>query len=246
LEHYIKQKDNIYSSLQKEIKKFKFDETVAEVFNDMIIRSVPLYREIIDKEAKMAASFYKEDTYIYDLGCSTGNFCPAFSKIFYNKPFRMICVDNSAPMLKICLSRIKDMYNADNIKFFCEDILKISIEKSSVIIANFIFQFLPINEREIIIKKIYDSLISGGILLVAEKIIHEQKEISILQQDFYYKLKEENGYSKLEISQKRDALDNVLIPETVEEHMRRFLAAGFKKIDIWLKWFNFAAFLCIK
>ncbi len=239
----MKQKDNIYAIRQKGIKKFKFDKKVAEVFDDMIARSVPLYSEIIDKEAKIAERFYKKDTYIYDLGCSTGNFCSAFSKIFYNGSFKMICVDNSEPMLEICKNRIKD---TDNIKYICEDIFKIEFKKSSVIAANFIFQFLPVKEREIMIKKIYDSLIPGGILLTAEKIIHKEEEISKLQQNFYYKLKEENGYSKLEISQKREALENVLIPETIADHNRRFLKAGFKKTDIWLKWFNFTAFICIK
>ncbi|MBW1650696.1 MAG: carboxy-S-adenosyl-L-methionine synthase CmoA [Deltaproteobacteria bacterium] len=239
----MKQKDNIYGIRQKEIKKFKFDKKVAEVFDDMIERSVPLYFEIIDKEAKIAARFYKKDTYIYDLGCSTGNFCSAFSEIFYNKTFKMVCVDNSEPMLEICKNRIK---YTDNIKFICEDILKIGFEKSSVVIANFIFQFLPVSMRDNVIKKIYNSLIPGGILLTAEKIDYKEEEISALYQDFYYKLKEENGYSGLEISQKREALENVLLPETITNHMRRFFEAGFKKTDIWLKWFNFTAFICIK
>jgi tRNA (cmo5U34)-methyltransferase len=239
----MKQKDNIYAIRQKGIKKFKFDTKVAEVFDDMIARSVPFYSEIIDKEAKIAEKFYKKDTYIYDLGCSTGNFCSAFSEIFYNESFKMICVDNSEPMLEICKSRIKD---TDNIKFVRKDILKIDLKKSSVIAANFIFQFLPVEARKIMIKKIYDALIPGGILLTAEKIIHQKEELYRLQQDFYYKLKEENGYSKLEISQKREALENVLIPETIADHNRRFLKAGFQKTDIWLKWFNFTAFICIK
>jgi len=239
----MKQKDNIYGIRQKEIERFKFDKKVAEVFDDMIERSVPLYSEIIDKEVRIAARFYKEDTYIYDLGCSTGNFCSAFSEIFYNRSFKMICADNSEPMLEICKNRIKGM---DNIKFICEDILKISFESSSVVIANFIFQFLPVSMRDYIIRKIYDSLVPGGILLTAEKIDDKDEEISALYRDFYYKLKEENGYSELEISQKREALENVLIPETIADHMRRFLKAGFKKTDIWLKWFNFTAFICIK
>ena len=98
----------------------------------------------------------------------------------------------------------------------------------------------------ILFNKIYQSLIPGGILLFTEKIKHEDSEFSDLQQDLYYQFKKENGYSNLEISQKRDALENVLIPETVDEHKERFKKTGFIKSDIWLKWFNFTSFICMK
>jgi len=115
-----------------------------------------------------------------------------------------------------------------------------------VIIVNLTMQFIQPGRRDLFIQKLYDGLTRGGILLLSEKIIHQNEMISEIQQDLYKQFKMENGYSELEISRKRDALENILIPETLESHTERLKRAGFDTIDVWLKWFNFASMIAIK
>jgi len=228
------------------VSTFEFNETVASVFDDMITRSVPLYREIILQQARLTSAFYREGTKIYDLGCSTGNFTAALISEMGEREFNLIAVDNSPPMLEYFNKRISGFIGHSRVKPVLSDIMDIKFEKSSVIVANLTLQFIPVAQRGKIIKKIYDSLIPGGIFLITEKTVNPDGKLASLQQEFYYRLKEENGYSKIEITRKREALENILIPETVEAHIKRLKAAGFHAIEIWLKWFHFAAFLCRK
>lgn len=238
--------DKIYSQKLDKITPFEFNETVVNVFDDMIHRSVPLYRETIQRQAQLAERFYDQDTIIYDLGCSNGNFGLTFLELMGKKNFKMIAVDNSEHMLDTYQARLVNRPNGENIELICKNILDIPLSNASVVIINLTMQFLPVPDRYWLIKNIYKSLAPSGILIMTEKTIHEDDDLTELQQEFYYRFKKENGYSNLEISQKRDALENVLIPDTVETHLQRFKSAGFDKIDIWQKWFNFTSFFCQK
>lgn len=239
-------KDSIYSMKQEKIQPFEFNESVVNVFDDMIHRSVPLYRETVKRQAQLAFRFFQPGTRIYDLGCSNGNFGMRLLNEMGRQPFEMIAVDNSAPMLKTYKSRLDNHPAGENISLLYENIQEVPLEKASVIVVNLTLQFLPKEERDGLLRKIYNGLLPSGILLITEKVVHENREFSDLQQEFYYRFKKENGYSNLEISQKRDALENVLIPETAETHISRFRKTGFTKIDTWQKWFNFASFICQK
>lgn len=238
-------KDNIFNC-EGDVTPFEFNETVASVFDDMITRSVPHYKEIIELQSRLTAKFYQSGTEIYDLGCSNGNFTAAFISEMGDKDFHLTAVDNSAPMLEFFKKRISGFIGYKRVTPVLSDIMDIRFKKSSVVIANLTLQFIPVGQREELIKRIYDSLEPGGIFLITEKTVNSDHDLSDLQQEFYYRLKEENGYSKIEITRKREALENVLIPETVEAHMERLKSAGFSAIEIWLKWFHFAAFICRK
>jgi tRNA (cmo5U34)-methyltransferase len=238
-------KDNIFDKAG-DVSPFEFNETVASVFDDMITRSVPHYKEIIQQQSRLTARFYQDGTLIYDLGCSNGNFTAAFISEMGERDFNLIAVDNSAPMLDFFKSRISGFIGYERVTPVLADIMDIAFKKSSVVIANLTLQFIPVEQREILIKRVYDSLVPGGIFLITEKTVNSDSEMADLQQEFYYRLKEENGYSKIEITRKREALENVLIPETVEAHMNRLKNAGFSAIEIWFKWFHFAAFICRK
>ncbi len=239
-------KDNIYANKKSHIKPFEFNEKVVDVFDDMIHRSVPLYNEMIKRQTILAARSYKENSYIYDLGCSNGNSGLSFLSHMGNKNFKMIGIDNSPAMIEEYEKRLTNRPNSINIKLKCSDIQSVEMEIASVVVINLTLQFLPLKDRDNLFNKIYKSLIPGGILLFTEKVEHQDSDLSDLQQDLYYQYKKENGYSNLEISQKRDALENVLIPETIENHQKRLIKTGFVKTDIWLKWFNFTSFICIK
>ncbi|MDD2389327.1 MAG: carboxy-S-adenosyl-L-methionine synthase CmoA [Desulfobacterales bacterium] len=238
--------DDIFSKPLKPVEPFEFNETVVNVFDDMISRSVPGYREIIHRQAQLAETFYQPNTRIYDLGCSNGNFGIRLCEEMGKKPFEMIAADNSMPMIDAYRKRLQNFSNHHRITLTCCDIQNVNIENASVVVINFTLQFLPIAERDDLVRRIYKGLIPGGILLLSEKIMHMDNALDQLQQEFYYRFKKENGYSELEISQKRDALENVLIPETIEIHRQRMTRAGFTRMDIWHKWFNFTSMIAVK
>lgn len=238
--------DNIFAKEIDPIPSFEFSEEVVEVFNDMIQRSVPLYQEVIRRQAQLTAQFYLNGTRIYDLGCSNGNFGICLLREMREKPFGMIAVDNSFPMLAAYERRLQDASETKRIQLVQSNIESVSLKDASVVLLNLTLQFLPLKSRDNLLQKIHDAMKPGGILLLTEKVIHQEESLSRLQQDFYYAFKMENGYSRMEISQKREALENVLVPETVEEHLKRLRNSGFQKIDVWLKWFNFTSLLAVK
>lgn len=238
-------RDNIFDG-DGGVSPFEFNETVASVFDDMITRSVPHYREIIELQSRLTAEFYIDGTEIYDLGCSNGNFTAALISVMGEREFHLTAVDNSPPMLEFFRKRISGFIGHNRVTPVLADIMDMEFMRSSVIIANLTLQFIPVNLRGELMRRIYDSLLPGGVFLITEKTVNPDPGLAALQQEFYYRLKEENGYSKIEITRKREALENVLIPETVEAHMERFRGAGFSSVEIWFKWFHFTAFICRK
>jgi len=241
----MEKKDNIFAG-NSEVAPFEFNETDASVFDDMITRSVPLYREIILQQARLAAKFYRAGTHIYDLGCSTGNFAASLIQEMKGREFTLTAIDNSSPMIELFKKRIAAFGGAGNITPLVSDIMDIDFAPASVIVSNLTVQFISPEKRDLLIKRIYDALIPGGIFLLTEKTVNPDGDLAALQQEFYYRLKEENGYSQIEITRKREALENVLIPETVETHISRLNSAGFNAIEVWLKWFHFTSFICRK
>lgn len=239
-------KDHIYRESRSKVPPFEFDEHVAGVFDDMIRRSVPFYQEIIDRQVQLIMRYYRPGTRIYDLGCSNGNLGLALCERMHEADFEMIAVDNSVPMLDAYRARLVDMPGRDRIRLHQQDIRRTPIENASAVVLNFTLQFLTLSERGAVIRNIYNGLCPGAVLLFCEKITHHDPALAQLQQELYFDLKRRNGYSDLEISQKREALEKVLVPETMEQHLQRLQQAGFNSIDIWFKWFNFAAMIAVK
>ncbi|MFO7753955.1 MAG: carboxy-S-adenosyl-L-methionine synthase CmoA [Desulfobacteraceae bacterium] len=238
-------KDRIFAEKSTPVQPFRFDERVAEVFDDMLHRSVPLYAESIRMQAELAHYFFREGTGIYDLGCSNGNLGLMIFNRFGGKPFSMKAVDSSAPMIEKYINRLSDRQRR-SVEFICGRIEKVPISNASVVIVNLTIQFVAPEKRDGIIQRIFNGLKPGGALLLTEKITHAADEIRTLYESFYREFKLENGYSELEISRKRDALEKVLIPETLRDHQARLERAGFDSPDVWLKWFNFASILALK
>ncbi len=239
-------RDNLFRHRRSPVTPFKFDEKVAEVFDDMLQRSIPLYGELIARQAQLIGRFYQSGTRVYDLGCSNGNLGMAVLRHMGGRPFQMIAVDNARPMLDAYQDRLDQISSRGKVALHCADINDTAIENASVVVLNFTLQFLPVNQRDRLVKRICDGLAAGGVLLFSEKVTHDDEELKQLQLDVYHGFKRENGYSELEISQKREALETVLIPETVEQHLHRLHQAGFPHVDVWLKWFNFMALIAIK
>lgn len=235
--------DKVFAEKKEQVEPFAFNEQVVRVFDDMIGRSVPLYRENVRRQAQLAARYYQPGSLIYDLGCSNGNLGLCLCQELAERPFNMVAVDNSSPMLDAYRSRLCGHARQKDVQLVLGDVCEVALENASVVIINLTLQFLPLAARTALIGRIYNGLRPGGILLLTEKVVHADSAFDAMQQEFYYRFKKENGYSQMEISQKREALENVLIPETLEAHVQRLSEAGFVRMDVWLKWFNFASLI---
>jgi tRNA (cmo5U34)-methyltransferase len=238
-------KDAIYSSVQT-IEPFRFDQAVAEVFPDMIQRSVPGYATIVDTLGQLAGQYASEGSVIYDLGCSLGAASLAASRYVVAKECKIIAVDNSQAMVERCILHTQAFKSATPIEVLCDDLQNIEINNASVVMLNFTLQFIAPEQRQQIIEKLYRGLRPGGVLLLSEKLKHQQTQIDETMIALHHEFKRRNGYSELEISQKRSALEDVMRIETFEQHEQRLTLAGFKDVTLWFKCFNFASMLAIK
>lgn len=239
-------RDDIYQQHRDHVSPFEFDAEVARVFDDMLQRSIPFYKEILRQQVRLIEQYYQPGTCIYDLGCSNGNLGMALSRHMGAADFQMIAVDNSAPMLDRYQQRLAHPPGEQRIALRNQDIRQVELDNCSVVVLNFTLQFLAPKDRDLLMQRIYQRLCSGGVLLICEKITHPQTVMADLQQRVYHTFKRENGYSELEISQKREALEKILIPEAMDQHMDRFTRAGFQLLEVWFKWFNFAAMMALK
>ena len=234
-------KDKLF---KKPIKKqFEFDEDVASVFDDMLSRSVPRYQDMLDLTTSFALKYTQENSTIYDLGCSTATTLINIAKKSDVK-LNLIGIDTSNAMLNRAKHKTK-AFGID-IQFIEDDIFNIDFFCSHVIISNYTLQFIRPLQREKLIRKIYDSLENGSIFIFSEKVITDNKILNKQFIDEYYDFKKTQGYSEFEISQKREALENVLIPYSYEENKKMILDAGFSHFDCLFKWINFATVIAIK
>ncbi len=239
-------KDTIYRSVKSPIKPFEFNKEVTDVFPDMILRSVPGYPLTISMISVMADKFYQSGSNIYDLGCSLGTVSIAIQKVLKDRKSKIIAVDNSEAMIKFCCKNNIIENDENKIDFVLEDILNTNIFNASVVIMNFSLQFISLENRKKLIQRIYDGLLPGGVFILSEKIHFDNKDENDVMSNLHYHMKELNGYEKLEISSKRKSLEDVLIPENIDNHLERLRQVGFKDSFIWLKCFNFASLIALK
>ncbi len=233
-------KDEIFK--QPILKQFEFDENVASVFDDMISRSVPFYDVSSNLITQILVKYLDSQAFIIDLGCSTG---ALLFKLFEKNPkFRLCGVDNSKAMQEIAKNKAKAY--GSKVNFIEADALTFEFNSANAVILNYTLQFIRPLKRVNFIKKIYDGLEEGGIFILSEKLLYEDKKLSKNMIEIYEEYKEKNGYSKYEIAQKRQALENVLIPFSEDENKKLLKDAGFRVIETIFKWGNFASFMAIK
>ncbi|WP_027326630.1 carboxy-S-adenosyl-L-methionine synthase CmoA [Helicobacter pametensis] len=227
-------KDSLF--MQKPTKQFEFDESVASVFDDMLNRSIPFYEEQIKLLAHFASLELCEGGRVYDLGSSTGNVLFALSKLAPKAE----CIGLDSSYAMIARSMLKSLAYGGNVHFEEANFLDYEFLPSKVMIANYTMQFVRPLQREKMIKRIFDALEMGGVFLMGEKVISHEKVLDRAMIDYYYSYKSSQGYSQIEIAQKREALENVLIPYTQEENFAMLKNAGFSHIEILFRWVNFA------
>lgn len=240
----ILKKDSLYSEPLGQISAFAFDDSVAHVFTDMISRSVPGYQTMIAAIGLLAGRFATPNSVCYDLGCSLGAASFAMRQNITVEDCKIIAVDNSQAML----SRFESVLTQTQtpIELQCADIRDVKIENASIVVLNFTLQFLPVEDREKLLAKIYNGLLPNGALIISEKLAFDDPRQHELQIDLHHEFKKAQGYSELEISQKRTALENVLIPETFATHQNRLKSVGFASAELWFQYFNFASFIALK
>ena len=237
--------DKLFDNPQK-VVDFAFDDAVADVFPDMIRRSVPGYETVISLLGVLAQQYAQPNTSVYDLGSSLGAATLSMHRQTRTMGLKHICVDNSEAMVKRCQSRLaRHMPDAD-LMVVCDNIEDIEITNASLVVINFTLQFLSPESRLALLKKIYKGLLPKGVLVLSEKLVFEGDDENQLQIDWHHTFKSANGYSDLEISQKRAAIENVMIPDSFEVHQQRLQQAGFKESYQWFQAFNFASLIAIK
>jgi tRNA (cmo5U34)-methyltransferase len=243
----VHKEDAIYASPLDEIIDFSFDEKVVSVFPDMIQRSVPGYGTLISTIGIMAARYAQDDSHCYDLGCSLGAVTLSMRQRIKNNNCDIIAVDNSQAMIEKGQRLLaEDHHNNVAVELICADLLDVEITNASVVVLNFTLQFIPVAERLALLQRIYEGLKPGGALILSEKLAFENETQNDFHIEAHHDFKRSNGYSDLEISQKRSALENVLIPETLAEHQTRLNQAGFEFVEKWFQCFNFASMVAIK
>tara|TARA_B100001059_G_scaffold196341_1_gene201256 strand:- start:1322 stop:2035 length:714 start_codon:yes stop_codon:yes gene_type:complete len=236
-------RDNLFNA-NIDIADFRFDKEVVEVFDDMVRRSVPGYDSMIQMIGLIARMYGQDNTNYYDLGSSTGAISLAIALNNKHQKNTFFAIDNSEEMVSKCKQNLDS--KIDNLQATCADINQIHIENASIVVLNLTLQFIDVKDRSNLIKKIYEGLNPGGVLIISEKIHFEDKETQDQITNLHIDFKKENGYSELEIANKRQAIENVLITDTKAIHIERLKDSGFKDTSCFFQCLNFVSFLSVK
>jgi len=238
--------DRVFATEVEHVSDFSFDETVAGVFDDMVSRSVPMYGEIQRMLAELAASFAVEGSNVYDLGCSTATTL-ALLRERHGAKANLIGIDNSKQMLEQARRKLEGRRLAGAVELRLRDLDgDVEIENASVVMLVLTLMFVRPLNREKLIRRIHAGMREDGCLLMVEKVLGDGSLFNRLFIERYYAYKRRMGYSELEISQKREALENVLIPYRLQENRDLLLAAGFREVEVFFKWYNFAGLVAVK
>lgn len=238
-------KDEVFREVQS-VADFTFGEKVASVFDDMLDRSVPFYQEVQRMIAEMAADFAVKGTNIYDLGCSTGNTLLNLD-VSVAEGVKFIGVDNSEDMLKRCRQKLSERGLQHEHELICADLNQgVSIQNASMVLMVLTLQFIRPLYRDTLIKSILQGLNENGCVILVEKVLGEDSVFNRLFIKYYYDLKKRHGYSEMEISKKRESLENVLVPYKLLENREMLLRAGFRYCDVFFKWYNFCGIIAVK
>jgi tRNA (cmo5U34)-methyltransferase len=239
-------RDTIFQLPREQVGQFEFDESVVRVFPDMISRSVPGYASILSMIEQLTARFAQPHSNLYDLGCSLG----AATRLM-RRQAPSSCTIHAVDSSQAMFDRLVDLLSDDageqcKVATHLSDIRHFPLHNASFVVLNFVLQFVPLSDRQGLLNQICQSLQPGGGFLISEKLRFEDGYQQQLLTELHHDFKRANGYSDLEIAQKRTAIENVLIPETLTVHCQRLRQAGFEQVVPWFQCFNFASILAVK
>jgi tRNA (cmo5U34)-methyltransferase len=243
-----RERDRIFADTERKIEDFNFGGETAAVFDDMLERSVPFYDEIQRMVSELAVDFAVDGSAVYDFGCST---CTSFLQIAKGLPeettVRFVGIDSSREMLEVAREKLAHESFRHPVELRCEDLDRGTVvEDASVGLLVLTLQFVRPLRREALVRRIYEGMRDDGCLILVEKVIGESSTFNRLFINHYYEMKRKNGYSDLEIAQKREALENVLVPYRLEENKDLLRSQGFRHVDVFFKWYNFCGILAMK
>lgn len=240
------QTDEVFKVAIQKTEDFKFDATVAQVFDDMVNRSVPFYCEIQRMIAEQAADYAQLNSCVYDLGCATGTTLIGMNALV-EKSIRFIGLDDSQKMLDRCQKKLESANFKRPFTLRMSNLNdELHIDNASVVVLCLTLQFVRPIYRERVLKNIFDGLNSGGVLILVEKILAEDSGNNRRFIQYYYNHKRRNHYSEMEISQKREALENILIPYKLSENITLLRDTGFSHCEVFFKWYNFSGLIAVK
>jgi tRNA (cmo5U34)-methyltransferase len=229
---------------------FRFNDEVAAVFPDMLRRSIPGYATSLEAIGSLAARHVRPGSNCYDLGCSLGAASLAMRQAIRASGCRIIAIDNAPAMIERCRSIVRKECRRDPegtpIDVVDGDILDAEISNASLVVLNYTLQFLPVADRDRMLARVFEGLNEGGLLVLSEKVVDPDPAMEALLVELHHEHKRRNDYSAMEIARKRAALENVLVPETVDQHRDRLLRAGFGSAAVWLRYFNFVSIIAIR
>ena len=241
--------DTIYRTATSS-EPFRFDDRVARVFPDMLERSIPGYAASIEAIGSLAARYVRPQTHCYDLGCSLGAATLAMRQGIREPGCRIVAVDSAPAMIARCREIIaeddRQSSSPTAVTVTEGDIRETEIRNASMVVLNYTLQFLPADDRDRVVGDIHRGLNDGGVLVLSEKVVDENPQMEKLLVELHHEHKRRNRYSDLEISRKRAALENVLVPETVAAHRQRLKSAGFRHSAVWLRYFNFVSIVAMR
>lgn len=242
-------RDTLFGQPLEQVPDFIFNEDVVRVFPDMIKRSVPGYPAIVENSGVLAARFAQANSLIYDLGCSLGAVTQAMRRHVRVEGCRIVAVDNSSAMVKRCREYLaaQDAMHQELLpaEVVDADIVQLELQPCSVVALNFTLQFIPPAQRLELLARIRQSLLPGGALILSEKLRFADEQEHELLNDLHLAFKRANGYSELEIAQKRRAIEKVMLPDSLDEHRQRLQDAGFRRVHLWFQCINFASLIAL-
>lgn len=226
-------------------KPFVFDERVVQVFDNMVSRSVPLYREVLVCAAQWAIAYYQPNTRIIDVGCSTGTFLELLGRSL-PEPTTLVGIDNSAPMVERAREKLVHLEQFHQVELICAPAEQCSFAESSVVVMNYTLQFLALNQRQKLLQKVYEGLMPGGLLFLSEKVVSPYPQFQEMITRQYELFKARNGYAETEIERKKEALENVLVPLSEQQQVQMLHEVGFNQVDALIKLHHFVSFVALK
>ncbi len=238
--------DRLFASVDACDGAFQFNEAVAAVFPDMLERSIPGYAASIVTIGSLAQRYVRAETHCFDLGCSLGAATLAMRHNIAEPGCQIHAIDSSTAMIQRCKKIIADDDAVIPVEVVTADIRNVGIQNASMVVMNYTLQFLPIADRDDVIGKIYQGMNDGGVFVLSEKIKDDDQKIEDLLVDLHHEHKKRNAYSDSEISRKRAAIENVLIPESLDDHRARLSTAGFNHVGVWQRHFNFVSLVAFK
>lgn len=239
-------RDDLYAQDPFPDGPFEFSDAVADVFPDMLRRSIPGYSASLQAIRSLTREYAQGDTNLYDLGCSLGAATRAMQQGVAVDGCRIVAVDNAPAMVRRCRAALAEGSSETPVDVRLADVVDTPIDSASVVVMNYTLQFIAPERRPALLARIAEGLKPGGIFILSEKVVHADPAIESALARLHLEFKRRHQYTDLEISRKRQALENVLVPDTIETHMERLAKAGFAHSGVWLRYFNFVSLIAIR